>query len=94
MLIINYGFEEALAPDVPLSRSVRRMRERIQESQGLAVARREDSSLGTIEALLENKKATPDQIINALSTQKVCGWVWCTSVEENGVCVYVWRGGG
>ncbi|CAM9448933.1 unnamed protein product [Pylaiella littoralis] len=49
---------------------VRRMRERIQESQGLAVARREDSSLGTIEALLENKKATPDQIINALSTQK------------------------
>lgn len=50
---------------------VRRFRERIQDSKSLGVARREDSSLGTIEELLSRKIATPDQIINALCNQKV-----------------------
>ncbi|CAB1120385.1 unnamed protein product [Ectocarpus sp. CCAP 1310/34] len=49
---------------------VRRFRERIQDSKSLGVARREDSSLGTIEGLLSRKVATPDQIINALCNQK------------------------
>nr|AIT70056.1 phosphoenolpyruvate carboxylase [Scytosiphon lomentaria] len=49
---------------------VRRIRERIQDSKSLGVARREDSSLGTIEGLLERGVATADQIINALCSQK------------------------
>ena len=48
------------------------MRERIEDSGSLGVAMREDSTLGIIDALLKNKKATPDQIINALCNQKVC----------------------
>lgn len=50
---------------------MRRLRERIQESNSLGVPRREDSSLGTIEDLLERGVATGDQIINALCSQKV-----------------------
>lgn len=50
---------------------MRRLRERIQESNSLGVPRREDSSLGTIEGLLERGVATGDQIINALCSQKV-----------------------
>lgn len=47
------------------------MRERIEDSGSLGVAMREDSTLGIIDALLKDKKATPDQIINALCNQKV-----------------------
>ncbi len=51
--------------------SVRRMRERIEDSGSLGVAMREDSTLGIVDALLKKKAATPDQIINALCSQKV-----------------------
>lgn len=52
---------------------MRRLRERIQDSKSLGVPRREDSSLGTIEGLLERGVATGDQVINALCSQKVGG---------------------
>lgn len=47
------------------------MREKIEESGSLGVAMKEDSTLGIVDDLLKNKMATPDQIINALCTQKV-----------------------
>ena len=50
---------------------VRSLRERIQESKSHGVPRQEDSSLGTIEGLLKRGVATPEQIINAISNQKV-----------------------
>ncbi|CAN0378806.1 unnamed protein product, partial [Discosporangium mesarthrocarpum] len=61
---------------------VRRLRGWVVEEDTPGVPRRQDSSLGTIEGLLQRGEATGDEIIKALCSQKVASLV----VGRGGVC--------